>query len=242
MAINFQNVADKVTDQGVKILVPGDPGVGKTVLASTTGEPTLLIDAEAGTMSIRNAKHIKVFSVTSDEPLTQIFPVLEYLRTNNDQGFRWVIIDSISELAEMVLTKEKANFKNGMKAYGEMADKMIPFCKAFRDLEGMNVVMTAKLKDEKDPESGTIEHRASAPGKQLSAQLPYLFDLVLPLRIIKNPDGETERWLMCEGDQGWVAKDRSGKLDKWEEPNLAAIRDKVVGKPINSKPAVVKAA
>ena len=47
MAINFQNVADKVTDQGVKILVVGDPGVGKTMLAGTTGAPTLLVDAEA---------------------------------------------------------------------------------------------------------------------------------------------------------------------------------------------------
>ena len=243
MEIKFQNVADKVMDQGVKELITGDPGVGKTVLASTTGEPTLLIDAEAGTMSIRHAKNVQVFSVTGNEPLKQIFPVLEYLRTNNDQGFKWVVIDSISELCEMVLAEEDAKHKgNNLKAYGDMAKRMIPFVKAFRDLEGMNVVMTAKLKAVKDDDTGVIMHRPAAPGRQVTDALPYLFDLVLPLRIIKNKAGESERWLQCVGDQNWIAKDRSNKLDRWEEPNLAAIRAKIMGKPINSKPAVVKAA
>lgn len=243
MAINFQNVADKVTDQGIKALIYGEPGVGKTVLASTSNEPTLLIDAEAGTMSIRKATNVQVFSVTSNEPLKQIFPVLEYLRTNNDQGFKWVVIDSISELCEMVLTEEDAKHKgNNLKAYGDMAKRMIPFVKAFRDLDGMNVVMTAKLKAVKDDTTGGVMHRPAAPGRQVTDALPYLFDLVLPLRIMKNKDGETGRWLMCEGDQSIIAKDRSDKLGRWEEPNLAAVRAKIIGKPLNSKPTAVKAA
>ena len=242
MAIKFKSVQDKVLDQGIKVLVYGDPGVGKTVLSSTTGARTLLLDAEAGTMTIRHAKNIQVFSVTSEQALAQIFPVLEYLRTDNSEKFEWVVIDSISELGEMVLAEEMDKTKNGMKAYGEMANRMIPFIKAFRDLDGLNVVMTAKLKSGKDDESGTIERRPSMPGNQVTTQLPYMFDLVMPLRVIKNQESQPERWLQTSGDQAWIAKDRSDKLDRWEQPNLAVIREKIIGKPSNSKPAAVKAA
>ena len=235
--LEFVNVADKVGVQGAKILLTGESGAGKTTAAATTDAPTLLMDIEAGTMSIRHAKNVKVFSVTSSEPLKQIFPVLDYLQNDNSEGFEWVIIDSISELGEMVLAEEETKTK-GIKAYGDYAKRMIPFVKALRDLEGMNVVMTTKLRTLKDEETGVVKHFPSMPGKQVTDALPYLFDLVLPLRIIRTKAGETERWLQCVGDQNWIAKDRSGKLDRWEEPNLKNIRDKIAGKPLNSKPAV----
>jgi phage nucleotide-binding protein len=237
MADKFVNPADKVQDQGLKTLLTGESGAGKTALAATTEAKTLLVDAEAGTMTIRNATNVKVFTVTSSEPLKQIFPVLEYLRNDNDEKFEWVVIDSISEVGEMVLAEEELKTK-GIKAYGDYAKRMIPFVKAFRDLEGMNVVMTTKLRTMKDEETGVVKHFPSMPGRQVTDALPYLFDLVLPLRIMRTKAGETERWLQCVGDQNWTAKDRSGKLDRWEEPNLKNIRDKIAGKPINSKPAV----
>jgi len=40
----------------------------------------------------------------------------------------------------------------------------------------------------------------------------------------------TQRALMCDSDGLWLAKDRSGKLEAWEAPDLGAIIAKIGGK------------
>ena len=59
--------------------------------------------------------------------------------------------------------------------------------------------------------------------------LPYQFDVIAALRVEKNDEGETQRALMCDSDGLWQAKDRSGKLDAWEAPNLGAMIKKIGG-------------
>ena len=53
----------------------------------------------------------------------------------------------------------------------------------------------------------------------------------------KNAEGELERWLQTSPDLQYAGKDRSGLLDVFEEPNLAAISTKIVGKPTRGKKA-----
>jgi hypothetical protein len=47
------------------------------------------------------------------------------------------------------------------------------------------------------------------------------------LRVEKDGEGVTQRALMCDSDGLWLAKDRSGKLDAWETPDLTAIIAKI---------------
>ena len=47
MPIKIQSIRNIVQNKGIKILVHGLAGAGKTVLCCTTGEPTLLISAES---------------------------------------------------------------------------------------------------------------------------------------------------------------------------------------------------
>ena len=68
------------------------------------------------------------------------------------------------------------------------------------------------------------------PGNKTGQSLPYYFDEVLALRVEKDADGVTQRALMCDSDGLWLAKDRSGKLDQWEAPDLSAIIKKIGGK------------
>lgn len=67
------------------------------------------------------------------------------------------------------------------------------------------------------------------PGNKTGQQLPYFFDEVLALRVEKDNEGNAQRALMCDSDGIWAAKDRSGKLDIWEEPDLGAIIAKIGG-------------
>ena len=67
------------------------------------------------------------------------------------------------------------------------------------------------------------------PGNKLAQQIPYLVDEVFALRVEKDEEGKPQRALMCDSDNLWLAKDRSGKLDMWEPADLGAIIAKIGG-------------
>ena len=76
---------------------------------------------------------------------------------------------------------------------------------------------------------GKMLYNPGMPGKSLTQGLPYFFDEVLALRIERDAEGVTQRALMCDSDGLWLAKDRSGKLEAWEAPDLGAIIAKIQG-------------
>jgi hypothetical protein len=89
--------------------------------------------------------------------------------------------------------------------------------------------MSAKLEKSTD-EMGKMLYTPGMPGMSLTQGLPYFFDEVLALRVERDAEGLTQRALMCDSDGLWLAKDRSGKLDNWEAPDLGAIITKIAGK------------
>ena len=232
MPVEFKNPADAVLDQGIKINLYGGAGSGKTTSVQPTGEPTLMVSAEAGLLPLRNTKaDIKVVEV---HDMDDIEGVYNHLVGGSD--FKWVFIDSITEIAEVVLAYELSVSKDPRKSYGEMATKMIQLIKMFRDLPGYDIVMTAKMSRVQD-DNGKLIYGPSMPGRQLGHKLPYLFDIVAPLRVERNAEGDLERMLQMVRDDQFEAKDRSGKLDRFEEPNLAAIKAKILNNTAKKKAA-----
>ena len=128
----------------------------------------------------------------------------------------------------MVLYEKKVA-KDPRQAYGEMQNQMAEIIRSFRDILGKNVYMSAKLEKTQD-EMGRVLYTPSMPGNKTGQSFPYYFDEVLALRVEKDADGVTQRALMCDSDGLWLAKDRSGKLDQWEAPDLSAIIKKIGGK------------
>lgn len=216
MAINLKNTSD-VHANGVKALVYGHAGVGKTTLSTTMPNP-VIISAEGGLLSIKDS-NIPYVEVSNMSDLNEIY---SWLLTPEGNQFDSVILDSLSEIGEVVLIHEKTQNKDGRAAYGEMATQMTALIRAFRDLPGKNVLMTAKVEKSQD-ETGRMMYAPSMPGAKLGQTLPYFFDLVLALRVEKDADGVAQRALMCDSDGLWMAKDRSGKLQAWEQPDLGAI-------------------
>jgi hypothetical protein len=109
-----------------------------------------------------------------------------------------------------------------------MQEQMADLVRAFRDLPGRHVYMSAKLEKTSD-EMGRVMYAPSMPGNKFGQQLPYFFDEVLAMRVERDADGNAQRALMCHSDGLWQAKDRSGRLDAWELPNLGAIINKIGG-------------
>ena len=222
MPVQLKSISEVVQSQGVKVLVHGPSGAGKTVLCTTCEEPTLIISAEAGLLSARNATgNIQVAEVST---INDIMEVYTFLKEGTD--FKWVCIDSLTEIGEVVLANEKAQTKDPRQAYGALIDQMGDLVRAFRDLP-YNIVMTAKQERIKDESNGSLLYMPSMPGSKLAQQLPYWFDEVFAYRVEKNQDGETVRMLQTSRDATHEAKDRSGSLDQWEEPNMTHIANKI---------------
>ena len=224
MAINVKTTGS-LSANGVKVLCYGAAGAGKTSLIKTLPNP-IVLSAEGGLLSIQDAD-LPYIEITDMATLQEAY---KWLTESADaSGFQSVALDSISEIAEVVLNAEKKATKDPRQAYGAMQEQMADIIRAFRDIGGKNVYMSAKLEKTQD-EQGRILYGPSMPGNKTGQALPYYFDLVLALRVEKDAEGNAQRALMCDSDGLWLAKDRSGKLAAWEAPDLGAIIAKIGGK------------
>lgn len=224
MAINLRSTSS-VHQDGAKIVVYGVSGAGKTRLASTLPTP-IIISAESGLLSLSEFD-LPFIEVNSYESLKDAYEWAS--NSKESEQFESIAIDSLSEIGEVILAHEKKVNKDGRAAYGEMAVQVLELMRCFRDLSGKNIYFSAKCEKQQD-ENGRILYSPSMPGAKLAQQIPYLVDEVLALRVEKDVDGVTQRALMCDSDGLWLAKDRSGKLDQWEAPDLSAIIKKIGGK------------
>lgn len=223
MAINIKTTGS-LSANGVKLLVYGQAGAGKTSLIKTLPSP-IVLSAEGGLLSIQDAD-LPFIEINDIETLREAYKWLT--ESNEAKSFKSVALDSISEIAEVVLNAEKKTTKDPRQAYGAMQEQMADIIRAFRDLPGRHVYMSAKLEKTQD-EMGRVLYAPSMPGNKTGQALPYFFDEVLALRVEKDGDGNTQRALMCDSDGLWLAKDRSGKLESWEAPDLGAIISKMQG-------------
>jgi len=224
MAIKFTTTDAASVTHGVKVLIYSESGVGKTVLCSTAPRP-LILSAEAGLLSLKKFK-IPVIEIKTVDDLTEAHKFVTGSAYAKD--FDTICIDSISEIAEVVLANAKPQVKDPRQAYGEMIEKMAMVIRAFRDLVGKHVYMSAKLEPTKDGD-GIIKCGPSMPGNKLGPQLPYFFDEVFALRIGKLQEGKLFRYLQTQPDLQYIAKERSGELAMMEPPDLTAVFRKIQG-------------
>ena len=183
---------------------------------------------------------IPVIEVKNIEDVLDAYQFL--LSSHEGKQFSYVCIDSLSEVAEVVLASEKKLTKDPRQAYGILQERMYELIRAFRDLPEKNVYFSAKMETQKidimeTRTNGAITSNVvvgtkqvfapSLPGTKLGQALPYFTDLIFALRVEKDADGNPSRWLQTQPDEQYIAKDRSGCLAPFELPDLAAIAAKV---------------
>jgi len=222
--VKIRSIDECLKKQGKKFVIYGGTSAGKTSLIRTIPGKVLILSAEAGLLSLAGLQ-ADVVEIDGVQALRDAHKAL----AAGGHGYDWVALDSLSEIAEVVLADEKAKTKDPRQAYGSLIDTMLGVCRAFRDLP-MNVYMTAKEERFKDEATGRLMCALSMPGSKLGGQIPYLFDEVLRLVVVKNREtGAVERWLQTQPEPTSDAKDRSGKLDQYEPPDLAHVVAKIEG-------------
>lgn len=209
---------------GIKVLVHGLAGAGKTSLCATTGGSPLIISAEAGLLSLRQYD-LPYIEIKSMSDLNEAYNFVS--QSEEAKQFDWICLDSISEVAEVVLSYEKKQTKDPRQAYGALQEQMGDLLRAFRDLQGKNVYFSCKQERVKDESNGSLSYAPSMPGAKLAQNVPYFFDEVFALRVEADQEGNPQRWLQTSACVQYSAKDRSGALELFEAPNLGAIAQKI---------------
>lgn len=224
MAINIRSTKD-VRTNGIKVVLFGGSGSGKTVMSATAPSP-IIISAEKGLLSLadQDIPYIEVDDIKS---------IGEAYTYCVESEYETIILDSLSEItvtaladlkAKMIAESESGKI-DARQAYGKLAEQIGAMIRNFRDLDGKNVIFIAKERRYEDEDSGIVTFEPYMPGKVLPFDLPYLVDEVFCLQVSRKG----ERYVQTLGDRKRPCKDRSGKLDENEPPNFIDIFNKIKG-------------
>ena len=123
-------------------------------------------------------------------------------------------------------------------AYGLHGREMIAWLTHLQHARARNVVFVGIL-DERLDDFNKKVFSLQIDGSKTSLELPGIVDEVLTLAEIKDQSGAPYRALVCQtiNPWGYPAKDRSGRLELLEPPNLTELFAKITGAPLGTASA-----
>jgi hypothetical protein len=206
-------------------LIYGPAKSGKTRLALTAPNP-IICDMDKGLSSIREANLPYIACPT----FTAYMAFHRWVCTSPEaKPFQTIIIDDLTELAELFLVDEKPKHKNLMQAYGALNDTMMLLIRELRALPDRNVVLLCKQEKIKDESTGALIYGPKIPGQAVGPMLPYLMGEVYHIEKWTDPNTkQTHDVLRTQRDNSVDAGSRSGKLGVFEFANLTNIFAKVM--------------
>jgi len=215
-------------------LIVGESGIGKTSLVKTLPSPmarVLIGSAESGLLCLAGTD-IPVYEFDNDMTWDSVCELVAYLKKDNGKTFDYIYIDSLTEIVEKLLAELKrdpklSDPKNTFLLWGKLKEQMKIFLIAMRDLKECSVIFTCLPATEKD--GLELKDIFKMPGGTKDDVKP-LFDIVLHYKLFKDDDGSTVRKLVTCTEESRLAKDRSGRLEKYEDPCLATIINKILKK------------
>lgn len=209
----------------INMLVYGDSGVGKTMLAGSADgcpdlRPVIMIDFEGGTETLRNFyPNVEQVRVTTWKEMQSVYDELH----KGKHGYQTVILDSLTEIQKFnmysVMEELISNRPEldpdvpGMREWGKNLEQMRKFVRAFRDLP-MNTIFTGLAKDDRNESTGRTVTKPSLSGK-LSGEVAAFLDIVVYMyvkRVGTGEDASDARLLLTQKTETIIAKDRTSRL------------------------------
>ena len=222
----------------IKMLVYGDPGVGKTVF-SCSGDKTIFVDVEGGSLSVQSRIKSKKVARKKFETFDEIE---DFIRTLHEKGSKadTLVIDSVTELQKKLMDSIVENHPEVKRPYGDgltvgdwgyNTERMRRFIRMARDLD-MNVILTALAMDEKNEVTGAVKTMPKMSSK-LAADVCGYVDIVGYLYVdnVQTEDGtEPIRRMLVQPVGAYYAKDRSGMLGTViDNPTFPSVYDMIFG-------------
>lgn len=216
---------------GVKAIVYGPPGSGKTPICAETAPRAVVCMTEPGFLSMRKSNVLTWPAFNPDK----FDEFIAWGTTSAEaKNFDTFVFDSISQACEAKVDRELGgttkggNEQHGLRAYGVMARWAMDHLFKLYFLPEKHIILVAKLQNFE--QGGGFYRRPYFPGKELPVRVPHLFDLVMCLGnwnipgVVPSPT----KAFRCHEQFDLMARDRSGNLLEYEPPNMGIVINKCV--------------
>lgn len=216
------NTLDPTQKPAIVMMLAGNGGVGKTTFGATAPNP-ILADAENG------SKYLGLRGIKMDiAKIDNWADAKEFLAFVKGSEYETVIIDPLDEFmsklksAIIASNDPKLVQRDGsptMAGWGKMKQDMKDYLKVLRDC-GKHVLILAHV-EEKDND-GILVKRPKVETK-LSADIIDMVDIVGYMEVVEK-EGITKRIIRVEEkNDRYIAKDRTGQLGSFVEPDFTKI-------------------
>ena len=258
---------------GVKALIVGPSGVGKTSLLRTLRPEQLaaclFVDVEAGDIAVSDLPVASVRPRTWNEcrdvacvlggPNPALPANVAYSEAHFNEvmknpelaqltGYQILFVDSLTAAGRLCFTwaeqQPEAFTDRGRKdlraIYGLHARGLLGWLNQLQHMRGRNVIFVAVLEKNID-ELNIASWQPQMEGAKTGRELPAIVDEIITMTWVDFGGGKPPvRAFVCTNPNPWgyPAKDRSGRLEQFEPPNLGALIDKLTG-PGQRKPFTV---
>lgn len=230
--MEIKNLTEDEGSNRIVGLIVGESGIGKTTLAGTLKGKTLIASAESGLICLKKfpleiRKNIDFVEIKSIKDFHDFYELIN--KEENKEKYDNLFVDSLTEIGEVILAdlKKDPKMTDNFKLYGRLAEIFSWFVKMLRDIKPYNVWITCLNSYEKNGVEMVEEF--NFPGGKGKENLKGWLDLVLKYQVFKDDKGESHRKLISSVEVNRLAKDRSGMLNSYENADLSAITNKILG-------------
>ena len=243
---------------GIKALIIGPSGIGKTSLLRTLpAESTLFFDLEAGALAVQDYPVDQMSpktwpecrdlacmiggpnpALSDDEAYSQAhYDALKEKHGDiNLAKYETVFVDSITVASRLCfkwaeqqpVSFNKQGKKDLLGTYGEIARQMMAWVTQLQHTKGKNVIFLA-IQDVKTDDFNRQTYHIQMEGGKAGREIPGIVDQVITYTLVNFGEDDTRRAFVNKLDNpfGYIAKDRSGRLDMYEKPHLGELFAKI---------------
>ena len=228
-------------------------------------ERTLFIDIEAGDLSVLDLRvdtfrpedwaSCRDLAVKIGGPNKSFPPTLCYSQAHYDavggslencDRYDTVFVDSLTAASRLSFRhaeqqpeaiSERTGKKDIRGAYGLHAREMLIWLNHLQHAREKNVIFVGILEQVLD-ESRHAIWQLQAEGSKTSREIPGIVDQIISYQFLDFGDGKPPtRGFVCTSPNPWSypAKDRSGRLDQIEQPDLGALLLKLTTKALGGQ-------